>query len=68
MEPAGAFGLVNDAIRKLATAGPGYETWEFFCECSDLECHRVVTLTLVEFDERRAASPPVPVVADEHAA
>jgi hypothetical protein len=66
MEPQGAFGHVNDSIRKLATEGPATETWEFFCECPDLACHTLVTLTLVEFDERRAASPPAPIVATHH--
>jgi hypothetical protein len=59
-----AFRQVNDSIRKLATEGnPGADTWEFFCECPDMECHVLVSLTLLEFDERRAATPPVPVLA-----
>ncbi len=58
-----AFELVNDSIRRLAIDGPETETWEFFCECPDVGCHRLVTLTLIEFDERRTASPPVPVLA-----
>jgi hypothetical protein len=62
----GAFGHVNDSIRKLATQGPASQTWDFFCECSDLECHTVVRLTLFEFDQRRAALPPVPVLAAHH--
>jgi hypothetical protein len=66
MELDGAFELVNDAIRRLATDGPSSETWEFFCECPDGDCHRLVTLTLVEFDARRAASPPLPVTASAH--
>lgn len=63
MEPHGAFGHVNDSIRKLASDGPENQTWEFFCECPDVECHTLVRLTLIEFDERRAASPPVPILA-----
>ena len=56
------FQHVNDSIRRLAPAGQNEETWEFFCECQDIGCHATVSLTLLEFDTRRAASPPVPVV------
>ena len=62
------FAQVNDAIRQLATQGPPTETWEFICECPDAACHALVSLTLVEFDERRTASPSVPVLAPVHAA
>jgi hypothetical protein len=64
MELHGLFGHVNDSIRGLATDGPVNETWEFICECADVECHTMVSITLVEFDRRRAASPPLPIVAD----
>ncbi|HEY4411967.1 MAG TPA: hypothetical protein VGN06_03135 [Gaiellaceae bacterium] len=57
---------MNDSIRELATTGQGVEAWEFFCECSDIGCHELVSLTLVEFDDRRAASPPLPVLAPHH--
>ncbi len=67
MDPDGLFGHVNDSIRKLAPEGPEGETWEFICECPDVACHAMVSLTLLEFDERRAASPPVPILAS-HAA
>ena len=66
MESLGAFHEVNDSIRQLATAGPDVEAWEFFCECSDLGCHALMSLTLAEFDERRAASPPRPILAPHH--
>ena len=66
MERAGLFAYVNDSIRELATGNPANQTWEFVCECPQIACHSLVSLTLVEFDERRAASPPVPVVATEH--
>lgn len=66
MDPDGLFGHVNDSIRGLATEGPLTETWEFICECPDVACHTMVSLTLVEFDERRAAAPPVPVLAAHH--
>jgi hypothetical protein len=66
MEQEDLFAHVNDSIRSLATEGPGSETWEFICECPDLACHSPVRLTLVEFDERRAAMPPVPILAVGH--
>jgi hypothetical protein len=62
------FGHVNDSIRKLATDAQVAETWEFFCECPDLGCHALVSLTVHEFDDRRAALPPVPIVATGHPA
>jgi hypothetical protein len=67
MEPDKLFAQVNDAIRKLAGDGSGTETWDFICECSEVTCRAAVHLTLIEFDGRRAASPPVPVHAAEHA-
>jgi hypothetical protein len=68
MERKGAFDQVNDSIRKLATDGPAAQTWEFFCECTDSGCHTLVNLTLLEFDERRAADPRVPILAAHHMA
>jgi hypothetical protein len=63
------FTHVNDSIRKLASDGPpATQTWGFVCECPDVTCHALVSLTVSEFDGRRAASPPVPVLAKEHAA
>jgi hypothetical protein len=66
MERDGLFGHVNDSIRGLATEGPLDETWEFICECPDVACHVMVSVTLHEFDQRRAASPAVPILADHH--
>lgn len=66
LEADGLFAHVNDSIRKLATESQRKETWEFLCECPDLECHALVTLTLREFDERRAASPPLPICVHHH--
>jgi hypothetical protein len=63
MEQSQLFPHVNDSIRRLASQGPPTETWEFICECADVTCHALVSLTLVEFDERREASPPAPIVA-----
>lgn len=68
MQSNGLFAQVNDSIRQLATQGPPTETWEFICECPNTACHALVSLTLLEFDERRAASPSVPILAARHAA
>ena len=66
METSTAFAQVNDSIRGLARQVQSEQTWEFFCECPDVTCHELVTLTLVEFDARREASPALPVLASYH--
>jgi hypothetical protein len=66
MDADGLFGHVNDSIRGLAPEDQASETWEFFCECPDLSCHALVSLTVVEFDERRTALPPVPILVVGH--
>jgi hypothetical protein len=68
LEAAALFAHVNDSIRQLASHSQVNEVWEFLCECPDLTCHMLVTLTLAEFDARRAADPPVPVCANHGAA
>jgi hypothetical protein len=60
------FREVNDAIRGLAAADTGEEIWEFFCECDDLACRALIRLTLREFDDRRCAEPPRPILAGQH--
>jgi hypothetical protein len=65
MEAEMLFAGVNDAIRKLAAAD-ATQPWDFFCECSDIGCRLPVALTASEFDERRAASPRLPILAAEH--
>ena len=62
------FGHVNDSIRGLATDGPVDELWQFICECPELGCHALVSITLADFDARRAASPPSPILSLSHAA
>ncbi len=62
----GLFAHINDSIRGLATDGPADETWQFVCECPDLECHALVSLTLAQFDARRSASPPTPILSARH--
>jgi hypothetical protein len=66
VEHDGLFAHVNNSIRELANENSPAGTWEFVCECPDVTCRALVSLTLLEFDERRAASPPVPVVALQH--
>jgi hypothetical protein len=66
MEPNGLFVEVNDWIRRLANGYSAAQIWEFICECPEVTCHSSVSLSLEEFDERRAASPPAPVRAAEH--
>jgi hypothetical protein len=62
----GLFGHVNDSIRGLAVEGPPGERWEFICECPDLDCHALVSLTLAEFDARRSATQPSPILSFAH--
>lgn len=67
MEQDRLFVRVNDSIRSLAHEAAADQAWDFICECPEVTCHATVNLTLREFDERRAASPPVPVHASDHA-
>jgi len=62
----GTLRQVNDTIRALAGRSASHEAWEFICECDDLECFELVPLTLVDFDGRRGAAPPRPVLARRH--
>lgn len=62
----GTFRQVNDTIRDLAGRTASHESWEFICECDDLGCFELVPLSLVEFDARRSAAPPRPVLAGRH--
>jgi hypothetical protein len=60
--PAGAevFREVNKRIRELAGRRGGTDSWEFICECDDLQCTELVVMTLVEYDARRnGASSPI---------
>lgn len=62
----GTLRQVNDTIRDLAGRTTSHESWEFICECDDLGCFELVPLSLVEFDARRSAAPPRPVLAGRH--
>jgi len=66
MELGELFAHVNDSIRDLAYENFSTQTCDFICECADVTCHASVSLTLIEFDARRTASPPVPVLATKH--
>jgi hypothetical protein len=67
MQHGALFAHVNDSIRGLVTSdGLAVETWQFYCECPDVTCHAMVTLTVDEFDRRRAASPALPILAALH--
>ena len=68
MESQGAFHEVNDSIRRLADVTSPEQLWEFFCECDDLGCDARLTLTIEDFDRRRAAARPEPILAVHHAA
>ena len=57
---------VNDAIRR-AVAPWALEQWDFFCECADATCRRLVRLSVDEYDEIRRAEPAMAIIVD-HAA
>jgi hypothetical protein len=68
LEDGELFPYVNDKIRGLANGASASDLWEFVCECPNVSCHVLVSLTLAEFDRRRAASPPVAILAAQHIA
>jgi hypothetical protein len=47
--------LVNTSIYDTAKRldGAGDTRFDFVCECGDLRCTRIVTLTLAEYEQRR---------------
>jgi hypothetical protein len=62
-EATALFRAVNERIVELGAASSG--TIDFFCECSDERCTRVLSLTLDEFDAIRR-DPHVHVVLPGH--
>ena len=48
------FREVNTRIREAAGLAGGEDAWEFICECDDLKCVQTVSLTIVDYDARRA--------------
>jgi hypothetical protein len=60
------FREVNERIREISDGfGPGDETYDFLCECSDAACTQRVVLTRAEYEEVRSA-PTRFVVAKGH--
>jgi len=60
-----AMRAVNEAIRRSVAMGVG-ERWDFFCECDDATCRRLVNLSLVEYDAHRGTTPSLPLLAEPH--
>jgi hypothetical protein len=50
--------FVNDSIRDTAErfGGDSETVYDFVCECGDLRCRQLVSLTLAEYDESEAGS------------
>jgi hypothetical protein len=59
------FREVNDRIREAAGRAGGVDAWEFICECDDLDCVQTVSLTIDDYDARRAR--PVSRIVVDHA-
>jgi hypothetical protein len=57
------FREVNDRIREAAGRVGGHDQWDFICECDDLDCVEMVSLTLDDYDLRRA-TPASRIVVD----
>ena len=57
------FREVNDRIREAAGRVGGDDRWDFICECDDLDCAEMVTLSIDDYDARRAR-PGSRIVAD----
>ena len=51
---------VHEAARRFEGVEPGHDDrWEFRCECGAPDCRVVVSLTLAQYEERRAGGLPV---------
>lgn len=50
---------VHEAARRFEGVEPGPDRWEFRCECSDTACRETVTMTLEEYEARRASGQPL---------
>lgn len=60
------FRSVNENIEQSATSGqPDEHIFEFFCECSNVDCTLLVPLTVSEYEQVRA-DPRQFVVAPGH--
>jgi hypothetical protein len=67
MEQNGLFAQVNDSIRTLASQVRPLRAGSSSASGPEITCHALVSLTLTEFDAHRPSSPPMPVLATEHA-
>jgi hypothetical protein len=54
---------VNTRIREAAGRSGGEDPWDFICECDDLDCVETVSLSLDDYDTRRA-KPASRIVVD----
>lgn len=59
------FRSVNENIQKAATSGWADEHFEFFCECSNVDCSLLLSMTVSEYEQVRA-DPKQFVVAPGH--
>jgi len=60
------FRSVNENIEDAATSGqPDQHTFEFFCECSNVDCTLLLKMSVSEYEEVRA-DPRQFVVAPGH--
>jgi hypothetical protein len=50
---------VHEVARRLEGGEPGPDRWEFTCECGAHDCRARVSLTLPEYEARRAGGRPV---------
>jgi hypothetical protein len=57
------FREVNARIREAAGRAGGEDPWDFICECDDLDCVGIVTLSIDDYDARRA-TPASRIVVD----
>jgi len=57
------FREVNSRIREAAGRAGGEDPWDFICECDDLDCVETVSLTIDDYDARRAG-PASSIVVD----
>jgi hypothetical protein len=59
------FRSVNENIEEAATSGWTDQHFEFFCECSNVDCNLLLPMTVSEYEQVRA-DPKQFVVAPGH--
>jgi hypothetical protein len=50
---------VHEVARRFEGVESGPDRWEFTCECGAPACRETVSLTLAEYEARRAGGKPV---------